>query len=189
MQVIQRNGKHYKQGKHRLSLVYENTCIECTKQFFGYSKSQMYCSLSCNYKHKQKNSFSICPTCHKEFIKNNLCETYCSRECFFRGIRNKETTLETSLYLELDKLNLKYEKYKKVMRCFPDAFVADKNLCLFADGSYWHSLQDRKERDERITRDLINSGYNVIRVGETKTRKLDVEYLRKELEYYDRGKE
>ena len=47
----------------------------------------------------------------------------------------------------------------------PDIFI-EPNICIYADGDYWHRLQGRVEKDERINKLLKKYGYIVIRFWE-----------------------
>jgi len=94
-----------------------------------------------------------------------------------RIIPFKDTSIEVKLQQELTKLGIKYEKHKFILGQ-PDIFI-EPNICIFADGCYWHGCErcfDRNKftekqrvqivRDQFVTQGLQNSGYIVLRFWE-----------------------
>lgn len=47
-----------------------------------------------------------------------------------------------------------------------DFFIPDKNIVIYCDGDYWHSLPDYIKRDRRINKKLLENGYKVLRFWE-----------------------
>jgi hypothetical protein len=45
-----------------------------------------------------------------------------------------------------------------------DEFFPEINGCLYNDGHYWHSSDEKKEQDLRITNELLTKGYRVLRI-------------------------
>lgn len=89
----------------------------------------------------------------------------------------KDTSIEVRLQEGLTKLGIRFEKHKAILGQ-PDVFIGP-NVCVFADGCYWHgcercynrnnfSSQQRARivRDQVITQKLINDGYVVLRFWE-----------------------
>jgi len=74
------------------------------------------------------------------------------------------TCLERDLYYYLETQGVKFDKQKRLKRTIADAFIEDYNLAIFADGEYWHSMEEVVERDARLTKMLTDAGYSVIRL-------------------------
>ena len=92
-------------------------------------------------------------------------------------------TTEIPLQKLLKENNIKFEKHKPILGQ-PDIFI-EPNICIFADGDYWHanpkfyksdspilSSRGKKpaykiwEKDEKINQKLIQKGYNILRLWE-----------------------
>ena len=79
----------------------------------------------------------------------------------------KDTKIELSLCKELASRGVIFEKQKPIKYglygvTFPDVFIKP-NICIYADGEYWHSRPGVKERDERINNGLALEGYKCFR--------------------------
>lgn len=74
------------------------------------------------------------------------------------------TCIEKELYDYLDTKNIEYEKQKQVGRFIPDAYILQYNLCIFADGGYWHNRPEIVKRDKRCNVYLLKLGYNILRL-------------------------
>ena len=94
-----------------------------------------------------------------------------------------DTKIEKILQKRLREKGIKFEKHKSILGQ-PDIFI-EQNICIFADGDYWHgnpmmfspndeitSSGGRKkvweiwEKDEKINQKLIQNGYKVLRLWE-----------------------
>ena len=94
-----------------------------------------------------------------------------------------DTKIEKILQKRLREKGIKFEKHKSILGQ-PDIFI-EQNICIFADGDYWHgnpmvfspndeitSSGGRKkvweiwEKDEKINQKLIQKGYKVLRLWE-----------------------
>ena len=103
---------------------------------------------------------------------------------------------EIPLQKQLKENNIKFEKHKPISGQ-PDIFI-EPNICIFADGDYWHAnpkfyksdspiLSSRGlkpaykiwEKDERIRQKLIQKGYNVLRLWEEEIKNNPEKCLRK----------
>ena len=82
----------------------------------------------------------------------------------YKHFENNETGIEKELYSYLDLKEVVYERQKQIGRTRPDAYIPELNLCVYADGEYWHSKPSVKTRDRRLTKTLISKGYNVLRL-------------------------
>ena len=78
----------------------------------------------------------------------------------------KATSIERKLWEELQLRHIKFFKNRPILDCTrPDAFV-EPNICIYADGDYWHNLPNYKKRDRRQNRILKKNGYKVFRFWE-----------------------
>lgn len=98
---------------------------------------------------------------------------FCGIECKNEGHRrfvvsNHMKTHDTDIEIILEKWlienGIKYDKQLPVeAMTIPDFFI-QPNICLYADGDYWHSFKKTKTRDARINRKLKERGFKVIRI-------------------------
>lgn len=95
----------------------------------------------------------------------------------FRNTRNGYTSIEIQLYNYLDLVGIKYNKQKQIGRTRPDAFIPSLNLCIYADGIYWHSSDKSKEVDNRMNQYLHNEGFAYLRFLSDKKNVLDLSVL------------
>jgi len=85
-------------------------------------------------------------------------------------IPKKDTSIEIKLQDFLATENVSFEKHKPITGQ-PDIFISP-NICIFADGCYWHGCNKcnlekaRHPDDSKITDKLQNSGYKVLRFWE-----------------------
>lgn len=77
----------------------------------------------------------------------------------------KDTKIERKLQEELSRLDIEFVTHKNIIGQ-PDIFI-EPNICIFADGDYWHRRVDRIRRDKYVNRKLNEEGYVVIRFWET----------------------
>jgi DNA mismatch endonuclease, patch repair protein len=106
----------------------------------------------------------------------------------------KDTKIEIKLQKQLDDVNIIYEKHKSILGQ-PDIYIPSLNLCIFADGCYWHGchhcniggigykgVHNSFYRDFRIKHELELEGYKVMRLWEHDINKPDfniMNYLNK----------
>ncbi len=75
----------------------------------------------------------------------------------------KATSIEIKLWVELKRRNIKFKKNKPILGLTrPDAFI-EPNICIYADGDYWHNIPSYKIRDKRQNRILKSKGFKVFR--------------------------
>lgn len=102
----------------------------------------------------------------------------------------KDSSIEKKLQKQLSIAGIIYEKHKPIMGQ-PDIFIPSMNLCIFADGCYWHGChecfgynnkkKDHWYRDFRIKNELELEGYKVIRIWEHNINEIDfniINYLK-----------
>ena len=77
----------------------------------------------------------------------------------------KDTSIEVALQNELIKKGIVFEKHKSILGITqPDAFI-EPNICIYADGDYWHSRPEVAMRDERIN-EALQKNFLVLRYSE-----------------------
>lgn len=81
-------------------------------------------------------------------------------------INRKPTSLEIKVSEVLVKLGVNFEEQKVIGRAIVDFYIPDINLCIEADGEYWHNLPGKKEKDRWRDWILKKKGYLVVRLTE-----------------------
>lgn len=76
----------------------------------------------------------------------------------------KDTKIELKLQEALNYENIQYQTHKPIFGQ-PDIFI-EPNICIFADGEYWHNKPKAIERDLVVNKHLISNGYTVLRFRE-----------------------
>jgi very-short-patch-repair endonuclease len=82
--------------------------------------------------------------------------------------KNADTYIEKILEQELLKRQIAFQK--QVPLCgvaLADFYIPEFNIVIEADGDYWHSLPNRKARDEARDATLKENGITVVRLSET----------------------
>lgn len=155
-------------------------CIECGKPYQKYRDNhEGFCTRKCKCENMKRSKTRPCAKCGKLFYRKDIKILYCGRECFFKAMQSgKETKIETELYAFLDNIKIKYDRQYYLKFTIPDAFIKKLNLCIYADGRYWHSKKINKGKDSRQNKKLKALGYNVIRLNELDNRSLDLEPLK-----------
>ena len=79
----------------------------------------------------------------------------------------RSTSIEIKLWEELERRNIKFKKNYSILfgRTIPDAFI-EPNICLYADGDYWHNRLEAIDKDKRINKLLLKHNYMVYRFWE-----------------------
>ena len=90
--------------------------------------------------------------------------------------KNKDTSIEIAVQNELNILGIKFEKQKHIGPYFVDIFIPSHSVVIECDGDYWHSFEDRKERDRLRDEWLESQGVVVLRLPEYAIKK-DVKNL------------
>ncbi len=120
-----------------------------------------------------KNWEKKCEICGKIFyvIKSDIGrKKFCSRQC--SGVNTqikqpkKDTNIERILEAWLNEKGIGHERNKPLFGKTLVDFFIKPNICVYADGDYWHRIPKIKERDERITKLLKDNGYTVYRLWE-----------------------
>ncbi|HAQ02391.1 TPA: hypothetical protein DCQ22_00645 [Candidatus Nomurabacteria bacterium] len=160
-------------------------CDVCGNTFRRKTRGPRFCSKECrklfiDREHPRKFKPLICETCGKEFPYRKG-QRHCSQSCFLAGTHSKGTRIEHELYACLDSFQKQYKKQFGLSFTIPDAFIPELNLCIYADGYYWHSEKMNKGKDEKQNKKLKELGYNVIRLKERKDGSLDLTPLKEYL--------
>lgn len=122
-----------------------------------------------------------CEICKKEFFTINKYARFCSKKCKSKGhsifmvetppVINTETDIEVEIEEWLINKKICFVKQKPLEKITIVDFFIEPNICVYADGDYWHSLELTKKRDERINKELLNKGYKVIRLSGSEIKK------------------
>lgn len=106
-------------------------------------------------------------------------------------VRSKNTSPEVALRRALWTLGLRYRKHYKALSGSPDIVFVRAKVAVFCDGDFWHgrNWEERKHtipsnrdywvpkiernmlRDERVTHELAEAGWLVLRFWETNIRR------------------
>lgn len=76
----------------------------------------------------------------------------------------KDTSIEIKLQEGLEKEGVRFDTQKRIFG-IPDIFI-EPNICIFADGDYWHNSPRQKLRDHEVNERLTQEGYKVLRFWE-----------------------
>jgi len=106
------------------------------------------------------------------------------RSYIMSKIRSKETKIEVKVFKELKKRKIYFQKHYGKVFGSPDIALPRKKKAVFIDGDFWHGyeLEQLKERlpkdywigkieknvtrDTRISEQLNNNGWKVLRIWE-----------------------
>ena len=77
--------------------------------------------------------------------------------------RKTNTDIENIIENWIVNKKILYEKNKLVEGICVDFFVKP-NICIFADGDYWHNLPETKKRDKRQNKLLKGYNWKVVRL-------------------------
>lgn len=120
----------------------------------------------------------LCYACFGHFIYDPpKFQNQEERTAYRKEVRNrivipiKDTLIEKKLQDLLRIKKIRFEKHKPILGQ-PDLFI-EPNICIFADGDYWHRISKSLKRDEEVNEYLLSNGYIVARFWE-KTIKKDI---------------
>ena len=144
-------------------------CSICGKKFYVFQgqlkgkRKRIFCSKNCHNKKRLTGKIVKCPICKKEFYKAKKSKKICcSVSCSMKFLI--PTDIERILEDWLKKSNISYESQKPIGKItIPDFFIKP-NICLYADGDYWHNLPRSIIKDKWVNKILINKGYKIIRL-------------------------
>lgn len=165
---------------------------------FGFGK---HCSRSCsakdnpNFVYCKKGKANpnwkggtvkqICLYCGKEYevmhAKGGI-QKYCSNKCKSEVHRERmvnappfvhtfNTDIELLLKDYLIAKGINFIQQKPIEGITIPDFFLEPNICIYADGDYWHNKEEVIKRDKRINENLQKKGYEVIRITGTNIKK------------------
>lgn len=139
-------------------------CPYCGTEFDVTRPTKKFCSKKCKNNNSRDLWYSRNPSKKEEQLKK-----FASKHYRRKKIKEyKSTDLERQLYSFLNAFGIEYVKQYNLNFTRPDAFIPKLNLCVYADGEYWHNINDTKNKDLVIVNKLTNLGFNVIRLDELK---------------------
>ena len=152
----------------------DKKCIYCNKLFYDYPNgNRILCSKKCESKYRMTGDIRECPACKKQFYKSKkLFKVCCSKKCAltYRG----KTNIEKILDEWLTNKGIPHEYNKEILlptsHTYPDFFILP-NICLYADGDYWHNLPKNKQQDKWVNKGLEMLHYKVIRLTESEIKR------------------
>jgi very-short-patch-repair endonuclease len=177
-------------------------CELCNKEFWVIPSEitrggGKYCSRDCTYKGQIKKIKTKCLVCakdidvtpaHKERGNGQFCSYTCATIWRNRNQKKRDTKIELLLKEWLIENEIEFIPQYNTGYGSVDFFIPP-NICLFADGDYWHGpkIPEQLERDALQNENLKMKGFNVIRLkeNEIKQGKRPTEII----EYYNKYKE
>ncbi len=81
----------------------------------------------------------------------------------FLKMRKNNTSIELKLQEQLDSRNIQYKTQEKLLGITAADIFIQPDICIFADGDYWHTRPGKQEKDDEINKTLIENGYKVLR--------------------------
>jgi len=114
-----------------------------------------------------------CPICGTYFyvfpcniLRGNgkVCSKRCATILGNMNRKKQDTDIELILEKWLLNNNIAFKKQVSIDGITIVDFFIEPNICLYADGDYWHNLDRVKYRDKWITSQLKKKQYNVIRL-------------------------
>jgi len=105
-----------------------------------------------------------------------------------RKKRAKQKTIYSNTKIEIILQNLlknekiKYKTQIHTLIGTPDIFI-EPNICIFADGDYWHNREEAKKKDKIVNKELQKRGYVVLRYWEHDIKEKPTKCLRNILKY------
>lgn len=157
-----------KQGEYR-------ECENCGKEFWvkqydiNRGLNRRHCSEEC----RRPPQINTCKNCGDEFrtVPSNN-QDFCCFSCYrkYQG----ETSIEKKVKKTLNKLNINYKQEYGIDNWSLDFALLNYKIAIEADGSYWHSDREIKERDKKRDNELLNKyNWKTIRLKEKTINKSD----------------
>jgi len=81
------------------------------------------------------------------------------------------SSIEKKIWKELNKLGIKYETQAHFDRFVVDIYISIWRLIVECNGTYWHNLPQRKERDRKLKIYAKNNNYKLIELSEYEIKK------------------
>ena len=83
------------------------------------------------------------------------------------------SSIEKLIWKELDKMRIEYKTQVSFNhgKFVVDIYIPAQEVIIECDGTYWHSLLKRIERDKKLAEYANNDGYKLMRLPESEIRK------------------
>lgn len=186
-----RNGKTHIVKKTVRGLEVEFSCKECGKTFIknGNRVNAKFCSRGCYKKDwikriagwnkgkkgvqvawnrglNKENSASVKK--YSESMQKTVSEQFKNGERKVNGYRKwKDTDIEIILQKALTEKGIDFKPNYPInlekFTTFPDMYIKEYKLCVYADGEYWHNYPNGNNRDRLTDETLLKNGYKVAR--------------------------
>lgn len=116
-------------------------------------------------------------------------------------IRSQDTAIEKTIFMELRKRKIYFQKHYKKSLGSPDIALPRKKKAIFIDGDFWHGykyavqkqrlpkkywlkkIEDNIKRDQRNRAKLKREGWKVLRIWEHEIKKNPEKALRKVIKF------
>ena len=148
-------GHHSEQSKRKIG---EANRIALTGRKGNHLSEATKKKISESNRKTQKEKWAKIPKDEKYKILENWMKAGCAK--------NQDTSIEVAVQNELKLLGIEFEKQKHIGPYFIDIFIPAKSVAIECDGDYWHSFEDRKEKDKMRDEWLEEQGIIVIRLPE-----------------------
>ncbi len=99
----------------------------------------------------------------KQKVSKGLKKAYA--EGLRKGVWMHDTRPERELREIINEIGIDFEEQKNLFGT-PDFFI-EPNICIFADGVYWHNYPNGTERDKEVNKILESQKYKILRFWET----------------------
>lgn len=150
--------KHGKEASksNRTRTISEETCQKISDRLKGVKRSEAFKQ---NLKIKLKGNKNALGSKRTQEQKLKLAQKF----------KFKSTSIELKLQNMLFNENIEFTIHKPILvgkyLTFPDIFI-EPNICIYADGDYWHNRPDSILWDKKVNSFLRNHGYKVLRFWE-----------------------
>jgi len=101
----------------------------------------------------------------------------------FLAVPKTNTSIELKLQKHLDNWGIQYTTQVPLLGITAIDIFVKPNVCVYANGNYWHNYPNGTESDDKITQTLENSGYKVFRFWGSEIRENPDQCIMKILEY------
>lgn len=121
-----------------------------------------------------------------------------------QNIRSKNTRPEITIMSELKKAKIYFSTHAKNIIGKPDIVFRKKKIAVFIDSDFWHKHPSRfilpqtntdywinkinrnRQRDKKVTKELRNNGWRVIRIWEFDIKKSPAKCIKRILKEYNK---
>jgi very-short-patch-repair endonuclease len=162
--------------------VYPSTVKRCKGKFCSKSCAAKSNNKDRDYKSGKEHSnwrggpnIFTCEICGEEVRSRKKIARFCSAECKDKAhskymletppmVPCCDTDIERILESWLIENDIEHEKQTVIKDICRTDFFVQPNICIFADGDYWHQQKKTVVRDKWVNRQLEKNGYKIIRI-------------------------